>query len=571
MKIIIKLSLILFLCLPALALADIPERIKSDFATVSGTIIMPIGDQYLVDLDAVNNLKEGDILTLVMEGERIINPETKEILEVKELAKGFLQVTKVNSGYSYVKLLGEAREPEKGAQVKRYVRVPTIFNALQSDPKLAEELRLALPQLEWLDNTDGTAPELVFTLTQDSLIVTNNAGDELQKYQYKDGKLVVAMGAIHQADSFQTYAENKNKSFANQAITGLVSTIGLGGKDKRLENPGITQSQQLNDGIWTGPNLDGNPVGIAVGDFDGDGQLETAVAMEDHLRILRLTAGKLAPIAIVKFATAVNLLSLDSADLDADGKPELYLSANVGINLNSQVVEFTQGKYKNTISQVPWFFRTVTTPDQGRTLLAQTTDDAQNHFNGKPFIVLRNGNKFSRGTEVPLPTPLNLFSFTQFQGLNNDPLYASLSSGDDLNVTTPQGTRLWQSSNNFGGSEIFFYNQEENSSTMLQPVFMQQRLLLLPSGAVLAPYNEGSRLFKRMRKYDNSHVVAMKWDGVTLHEEWQTADQAGYLADFALADADNDGEVELIMAINFKHQNLLQKGHSSIVIYELNH
>ena len=62
----------------------------------------------------------------------------------------------------------------------------------------------------------------------------------------------------------------------------------------------------------------------------------------------------------------------------------------------------------------------------------------------------------------------------------------------------------------------------------------------------------------------------MKWDGVTLHEEWQTADQAGYLADFTLADADNDGEIELVMAIKFQHQNILQKGRSSIVIYELN-
>ena len=52
-------------------------------------------------------------------------------------------------------------------------------------------------------------------------------------------------------------------------------------------------------------------------------------------------------------------------------------------------------------------------------------------------------------------------------------------------------------------------------------------------------------------------------------ENWQTASQQGYLGDFTLADADNDGSAELVMAIKFMHGGLTEAARASIVIYEL--
>ena len=59
------------------------------------------------------------------------------------------------------------------------------------------------------------------------------------------------------------------------------------------------------------------------------------------------------------------------------------------------------------------------------------------------------------------------------------------------------------------------------------------------------------------------------WNGFTLNEIWRTATQPGYLGDFALADADNDGSPELVMAVKFNHAGLTTDARSSIVIYEL--
>ncbi|MCF6266780.1 MAG: VCBS repeat-containing protein [Desulfuromusa sp.] len=571
MKLMVRLSLLLLFYFPVVALAEIPDQLKKDFAPISGTIIMPIGEEYLVDLDASTNLHEGDILTLLMAGEQVIHPDTKKLLGSLDLAKGFLQVTQVKSGYSYAKLLTEGIIPGKGDRVKRFEQTPTRFESTQPATNLAEELRLALPHLNWLNDTDKIHPELIFSLTDNSLKVKNGAGAELKSYPYNKGKLSVPLGGIYQLDSFQLGGSpQKNKSLLNQAVSNLTTIAGFGKKDSRLENPGITQNQQLNDGIWVGPNLDGNPVGLAVADLDGDGKLETAVAMEDHLQILRMTDGKLVPVAIINFPGGVHLLSLDVADLDANDIPELYLTANVGTTLSSQVIEFVQETYQRTINRVPWFLRVIDLPQEGRTLMAQAMGDSEHHFSGQPFRVIRSGNKLTRGSDFPLPGKLNLFSFTTIEGTNNDLLYAYTSGSDYLYVTTPRGAEIWESTDHFGGTEVFFYNNEDSGKELIQPIFIQQRLLTLPSGEILAAQNDGFRALERYRNFNKSRVIALKWNGVALQQSWSTLEQNGYLADFTLADADNDGQDELVMVVKFKQKNLVQKGRSAVVIYELN-
>jgi hypothetical protein len=136
-------------------------------------------------------------------------------------------------------------------------------------------------------------------------------------------------------------------------------------------------------------------------------------------------------------------------------------------------------------------------------------------------------------------------------------------------VTTPSGAKLWQSGDAFGGSEVFLKNAIDTNIELARPIYIQQRLLLLPTGEILAARNKGIRFLEGFKNFKSSHVVALKWNGFAMEESWQTSEQDGYLADFTLADTDNDGEDELVMAIKFKNKNLIQKGRSAIVIYEL--
>ncbi len=562
-------TLCILLLFPLIALAEIPDQLKKDFSPITGAIIMPIGDEYLINLDGSVNLHVGDILTLVMAGEKVIDPQTKQVIGTIDLPKGYLQVTRIKSGYSYAKLLTPGLHPQKGDKVQRFDQVPTRFEATQKTGLLAKDLKTALPNLKWVNDADKTDALLFFVLDDKTLKVTNAAGEEIKSYPYQNGNLSAPPMGAYQEDIFRPgEAPPQKKTLLNQTISSLTTNMGFG-KDKRLENPAIIQGEKRADGIWIGPNMDGNPAGIAIADFDGDGQDEIAVAMEDHLKVFRLTDDKLKLLEKVYFAPGIHLLSLDTVDLDNNGQPELYLSANSGAKLSSQVVEFVAGHYTVTRNAIPWFMRVIEFPQEGRVLVAQPLGEVETPLAATPFRVALKKGKLVRGGDLALPRNANILSFLPFRGNDNDLLYSFITARDYLYVTTPSGMKLWQSGDEYGGSEVFLKNDVDPSRELIQPIYIQQRLLLLPTGEVLAARNKGPRWLEGYKNFKSSHVVALKWNGFAMEESWQTSDQDGYLADFAVADTDNDGENELVMAIKFKNKNLLQKGRSAIVIYEL--
>ena len=93
--------------LPLTASALYDELVR-DFKPVSGIVIMPIKNEFLIDLDASRGITVGDVFAVVQPGEPIIHPETKQVIGSLDEVKGFLQVTRVKSGYSYAHPLGNS-------------------------------------------------------------------------------------------------------------------------------------------------------------------------------------------------------------------------------------------------------------------------------------------------------------------------------------------------------------------------------------------------------------------------------------------------------------------------------
>lgn len=571
---LLKLFFITVLIFPLQAGAEIPNQIKEDFSPLAGTVIMPIDDEFLIDLDGSANLKEGDILALTTPGKKVIHPITKEVLGTLDDVQGFLRVTQVKSGYSYVQIISTQRPPMKGDQVKRFEQVPAVIDHSLSNTDLATEIKNGLPHLNWLnDQSDHNNPLLFFGLKNNKLSVEDKDGIVLRSYQYINNKLSAPPSFGIQENNFRIDGPvSQNKTLLNKTVDNLLGSIGIGNnKDQRLENPGIIQKLQKQDGdIWIGPNLDGNPVGLAINDFDADGANEIAVAMEDNVQIYRLQEGQLKKVTEIDFPDIVNLLKLESLDLTRNGYPELYLTANVGESLSSQVVEFQNGQYQRIQNKIPWFIRAMSSPDKDSGLIAQKLGNPETPFEHQFFIVNARDKKLVQGPDLPINRRLNLFSFLPFEGTGNDSLYAEISTDDYLRIVSAQGNVLWQSGEHFGGTEVYFYNVSNRFKELTKPIYIQQRLIQLPGGEILVPQNDGPRAVERFRNFTKNRIIAMKWDGFALTESWRTTDQGGYLADFSVADADNDGKDELIMVVKYKQKNLFQGGRSAIVIYELN-
>ena len=569
----ILLSTLFFLSLSVItAQAALTPAVKDDFSPLEGVIIMPIGDEYLIDLDMTSGIKEGDILTLISDGEKIIHPVTKEILGTLEIPQGFLQVTRVKSGYSYARRLSPKETPAKGDRIKRFEQVPATTDSSVPD-QLAKELKNGLPQLNW-EKAGAAAALLKFSFAGNLVTVTGPENLMIKKYRYTDGVLSEASSATTRAaDSDPFSLQNKSKddtTLLNRTMDDMLTSIGLGNDDQRLEQPGIIRSQQTNNRVWMAPPLPGSPVGITVDDFDNDGKLETAIAFNNELLITRIDQGKLLQLAKIDFPAGIELLSVDSLDLDNNGFPEIILSAVNDTNVSSQIIEFTKDRYQRTVTDIDWFLRVVEFPDKGKILAGQALQDRDMPFSSPLFQLYRKGDELKAGEQLDTPPGISVFSFIPFKDENGNTLFAYISTGDILSIATPEGQKFWESSDSFGGSETKFYTSKEMNNELLKATFIQQRLLKLPDGGFLTAQNEGSRAFMNYRNFDKSRVLALRWSGFAPQEIWRTADQAGSLGDYTLADADNDGDIELVMAMKFNKGTILQKSRSTIAIYELN-
>jgi hypothetical protein len=569
---VLPLLLLIVLLFPLTVLAELPENVAADFSVVSGTVVMPINDEYIVDLDDRNNLSIGDILTVVAPGKKILHPETGKMIGSIDDVQGFLQVSRIYSGYSYAKVLTDNLAPENGAPVKRFEQVPALLvNNTEENKDLARQVKVDLPQFEWLDSDDAARALLTFTLEEKHLDIRNQQGDQLHKYMVtSDDQLASTAGSTpgRPAGSHVKPKPKMLQQFANNILGSFGAT-----KESRfaeMDEAIIRQKQIDREGIWMGPSLAGRMTSLSVADLDGDGQQETAVVLDNKLLVTRIADEEIIKLAELDLPSRLQILTLDAVDLDGNGRSELYLSALNGYDAKSLVVEFTGVDYEIVDRYIPWLFRSIAFPgQQGSTLFAQRKAEDVNPFYGKIFHVKREGDRLLKGDEVPLPKKLNIFNFLPFQDEKQQLNYAYLTQGDYLKVVSAEGDNLWDSAVYFGGSDTCYMPRKEFKDEMLWPTCVPQRMTLMPGGEVLVVQNDGQRVVKKLSQFKASRLVALNWDGYSLLESWRTASQSGYLADFAVADANNDGRSDLVMAVRFRTKGVIEDARSSIVTYEL--
>ena len=122
--------------------------------------------------------------------------------------------------------------------------------------------------------------------------------------------------------------------------------------------------------------------GMTVADFDGDGRMEIALIDERSLRIYRWE-NELRLLKRIDGNRLDQFLAVDAADLDKDGKAEIYVTSfpgdpyQPGERLSSFVVAFKDGEFKIAASEIDWFLRVVDWPGKGPVLLGQAKEKGQ--------------------------------------------------------------------------------------------------------------------------------------------------------------------------------------------------
>jgi len=172
------------------------EDIVQDLQPVPGYVVLPVKDEFLIDLAASHGITGGDLFSVVAPGEPITHPVTGKLLGTLDGSKGLLQVTQVKSGFSHARPLGQPGAIVRGDAIRRYDGLrATFWDYTGQGEEFYGRLKAALPDLLWQaygpaqaekpaqpGAAGKTASDLVVVLTARNLTVRDAAGSVIRSY-----------------------------------------------------------------------------------------------------------------------------------------------------------------------------------------------------------------------------------------------------------------------------------------------------------------------------------------------------------------------------------------------------
>lgn len=307
--------------------------------------------------------------------------------------------------------------------------------------------------------------------------------------------------------------------------------------------------------------MDGALNSLAVGRTLPGGERELFVTGPHTLRYYR-QGTELKLQAEIPYKVYEKVLAVDSADLDNDTIPEIYVTVMNGEVLASQVWAVDGTGIKLIAGPLPYYFRAVTGADGTKKMYAQLVSDKVD-FYGDVAELVKAGEKYVLKNPLKLPTQGYIYNFNTLAGFKGESNTVITDRSGYLKVFTPAGDDIWKSSDEYGGSETFFQRSDLTSSSNYRQVFLDKRMIVKANGELLVPKNSESWFMKNKHSYSKSSLYCFAWDGANLEEKWHTKQSDYYLADFAYDDSSRE---LLMLEVVAKEEGLFDKGASRLVI-----
>ena len=173
--------------------------------------------------------------------------------------------------------------------------------------------------------------------------------------------------------------------------------------------------------FWKSPNFKYLINGVALGDVDGDGKIETVTITPHAVVIFRSEGGQFRKIAEISESNNKNLAGVDIADVNDNGLAEIFVTS---LNpkrtmLNSYVLEFDGTNFNKTIDGSSWIYRVANTPNRGKILLGQRPRLGKS-FSGTISEMSWQNGEYVPTADIKTPRNTNLLGLTLGDVLNSD-------------------------------------------------------------------------------------------------------------------------------------------------------
>ncbi len=311
-------------------------------------------------------------------------------------------------------------------------------------------------------------------------------------------------------------------------------------------------------------NIDLSMEAIAMGDVDGDGQLDVVMADRQVVKVFHLRNNRLNEFASTKLFARYKIHAVNVADLNNDGKSEIYISAADYNTAGSRGVEWDGEKLVTLFDEARFYIRPMMVPSVGVTLVGQRKGLDGQAIDGPIYTLIRDGDQLVTDEKIPIPVGLVLFNiaFADLEG-NGDWKVVNVDQFSKLRVLETSGKVLWQSQDRYGATKRSvggenvqktptsqnYSEMPDGREDMFEKTWINSRIVvkdLDQDGIDDIMLNKNHATFtssvRDMQSFPSGMVMGMRWNGLGMEEIWQTKKIDGYVVDYELESEHLDNE-----------------------------
>ncbi len=543
------------------SLDRIVSQIESMFPPTEGVVLSVEGDTLFVDLKQGQPVGKGDRLQLIRFGEEIIHPVTKKKVGRKETDLGEVEITEVRKDFSLARALDPAVRARPGDGVRSPFKKLSFLvapPAIETKKKIDKD-RLRL-NLEKRLNRHPRFQVPVFELglwmlengvDAEALVRPRNLNRLRQKVQ-TDYVLVPRVRSVKNKTvlSYQLFSTRDGAMVKQAKILSDRLPLLPKPAPRRMREEGVQTRFDEKEGLlkYTGKQeFPFEIVDFDVGDLNGDGKKDFVIIDRKRVMVFNYESGKFKRVGQMKFDNpGFHFLAVDVADINGNGRDEIFVTNQYGDRLNSFVLETSPGRkgFRTLWKDINHYFRAIHPFDSKPVMLVQSPG-FQDPFYGPIHIIKARQGRYVKGPALKLPSIYGmewiLYGLVQTRlttpkgGLDT----IMLDNNYHLRVYSPSGRLLVKSDDYYGhdprlidvGVQVDIAGIVEQG----EPERYKGRLEFVKNGAtrfLLMPRNHrlGGAFLEKMVVVENSSLVVLRVTEEGFAKVYETKKQKGYLA-----------------------------------------
>ncbi|MDT8336024.1 MAG: VCBS repeat-containing protein, partial [Desulfurivibrionaceae bacterium] len=283
---------------------------------------------------------------------------------------------------------------------------------------------------------------------------------------------------------------------------------------------------------------------IDVGDLFGDGGEQIVIAEKRKITVFRRDNGQLQKVGGVPEAPRhVRIIALNLADLNNNGRAEIYISAVSDNSPYSYAAEWDGRQFVKTFDRRPHYLRPLFVPGKGWGLYGQ-----QAGFDGpaRPGIYKADpeSGSLDTGDKLDISGSANLYEFVlgDFTGDGRLETVVQTQKGELL-IHNGGGDLLWRSSGDYGYTKRFigepYSGAGDHENLQVGTRLVAEDLNGDGRAELVAMENPSgvAALLKTVGSFIGGSIKVLTWDGVGFTELWSTGEIGSYVASFQVEGA----------------------------------